>query len=231
MRRETSAVCLVVAAMMMFAAVLARADDAPAGRMIDVGTVWGTSFRGYVAGPDDARLGVVLVHDRWGLNGQVKAWADRVAALGHRVLAVDLYDGRVAGRAADGPVIWRSIDPVWTEANVDGALAFFRERQARVVAIGWGKGIGPLGDLVRRAPASLAGLVLYYDVETTAEADRLPPHPSMPVLDITVGRSPVHPAQDAAVLQGGMEEAWQATHRFLARFDGGVAWSSLSFPP
>ncbi|MDX9740544.1 MAG: dienelactone hydrolase family protein [Gammaproteobacteria bacterium] len=230
MRLETSMARLIAGVTLMVCMVaMARADDAPAGRMVEVATVWGTSFEGYLAGPADARLGVVLVHDRWGLNPQVRQWADRVAALGHRVLAVDLFDGRVARRPEDGLALWRGIDPVWTVANVDAALAFLRERQTHVVALGWGKGIGPLGDLARRSPASLSGMVLYYDADTTDEAGRLPPSPSMPVLDITVGRSLVHPAQDAGVLQGGADEAWQATRRFLARFGDSVASSSLSF--
>ena len=45
-----------------------------------------------------------MLRDRWGLGAEVKDWADRVAALGYRVLAVDLYDGRHvadAGAAAE----------------------------------------------------------------------------------------------------------------------------------
>jgi dienelactone hydrolase len=230
MRLETSMTRLLAGIiLMMGAAFLVHAEDAPAGRMVAIPTAWGTSFEGYLAGPADARLGLLLVHDRWGLNPQVRQWADRMAALGYRVLAVDLFDGRVARRVEDGPAIWRGIDPVWTVANVDGALDFLRERQTHVVALGFGKGIGPLGDLARRSQASLSGLVLYYDADTAGEASRLPPNPPMPILDITVGRSLVHPAQDASVLQGGAEEVWQATQRFLARFGGGATASSLSF--
>lgn len=231
MRFETSMARILVGILLMLGGpVLAHAEDvAPAGRMVAVPTAWGTSFEGYLAGPADAGLGLLLVHDRWGLNPQVRQWADRMAALGYRVLAVDLFDGRVARRAEDGPAIWRSVDPVWTVANVDGALAFLRERQTHVVALGFGKGIGPLGDLARRSPASLSGLVLYYDADTTGEASRLPPSPTMPILDITVGRSLAHPSQDVSVLRGGAEEVWQATQRFLARFGGGAVSPSLSF--
>ena len=188
------------------------------GRMISVQTAYGTAFDAYLSGPRDARLGVVLVHDRWGLNPQVKAWADRVAALGHRVLAVDLYDGRPVGKPALGIEVWRSIDPVWIEANLDAALAFMRSAQQHVVVLGWGKGIGAVGELARRSPNALAGLVLYYDADTLDEARRLPPRPVMPVLDITVNRSLVHPRQEHATLSGGAEEAWSATRQFLARF-------------
>lgn len=199
-------------------AATAQAAAPAEGRMVSVRTAYSTSFDAYLAGPRDARLGVLLVHDRWGLNPQVKAWADRVAALGHRVLAVDLYDGRPVGKPAQGIAVWRSIDPVWTEANLNGALAFMRSGHERVVALGWGKGIGPVGELAGRAPDALAGLVLYYDADTLEEARRLPARPAMPVLDITVGRSLVHPRQDRSAASGGAEEAWRATQQFLARF-------------
>src|SRR5690554_7044668 len=112
MRFETSMARLLVGILLMLGGpVLAHAEDvAPAGRMVAVPTAWGTSFEGYLAGPADAGLGLLLVHDRWGLNPQVRQWADRMAALGYRVLAVDLFDGRVARRAEDGPAIWRSVD-------------------------------------------------------------------------------------------------------------------------
>lgn len=218
--RASGACIRIAAALLALCAVAAvqAAQPAPEGRMVRVPTAYGTYFEGYLAGPSDAPLGVLLVHDRWGLNAQAKAWAERVAALGYRTLAVDLFDGRVARRPQDGPAIWRSIDPVWTVANMDGALRYLSAGQAPVVAIGWGKGIGPLGDLLRRSPTALAGLVLYYDNDTLDEASHLPARPAMPVLDITVGRSPVHPEQDAAQLGGGGEEAWQATRQFLARF-------------
>lgn len=211
-------VAAVLLGLCALAAMAQAAQPAPEGRMVRVETAYGTYFEGYLAGPGDAPLGVVLVHDRWGLNAQVKAWADRVAGLGYRTLAIDLFDGRVARKPEDGLAIWRSIDPVWTVANMDGALRYMRAGQAPVVAIGWGKGIRPLGDLLRRSPAALAGLVLYYDNDTLDEADHLPARPAIPVLDITVGRSPVHPGQDVAQLGAGGEEAWQATSQFLTRF-------------
>lgn len=199
------------------AAVAPQAEAAGAGIMVSVPTAYGTSFDAYLSGPRDSRLGVVLVHDRWGLNEPVRQWADRVAGLGYRVLAVDLYDGRPVGKPSRGTEVWRSIDPVWMEVNMNAALAAMSAAHEHVVVLGWGKGIGPVGDLARRSPSALSGLVLYYDADTVAEADRLPMRPTMPVLDITLGRSLVHPQQERAAA-GGAEEAWQATEQFLARF-------------
>ncbi len=43
---------------------------------------------------------VVVVHEWWGLNDQVKDEARRLAGEGYAVFAIDLYDGEVAADAA-----------------------------------------------------------------------------------------------------------------------------------
>jgi carboxymethylenebutenolidase len=57
----------------------------------------GASARLYVAG--DVRpgaAGVVLLHAWWGLNDDIVAYADRLAAAGLAVVAPDMFDGQVA---------------------------------------------------------------------------------------------------------------------------------------
>jgi dienelactone hydrolase len=55
-----------------------------------------TSIRAYAAGPGDAKAGVLILHDYFGVSEFTKASADRLAGLGYRVIAVDLYGGRSA---------------------------------------------------------------------------------------------------------------------------------------
>ena len=195
-------------------------DNSAHGQMIKLPTAYTTSIRAYVAGPPDARLGVLLVHDRWGLGDQVRAWADRIAALGYRAVAIDLYDGRPVTKVSLGPEIWRSIDPVWIEADMDGGLAYLQRTQTRIVAAGWGNGIGPVGDLARRSGNALSGLILYYDEGTRDQATHLPTRLTMPVLDISVARSLVYPIRDPAT-DKATADVWQATQQFLARFAEG----------
>lgn len=206
-------------------------DPQRAGRTISLRSAFSTSFDAYLAGPPDAGLGVLLVHDRWGVNPAVTGWADRIAALGYRVLAVDLYDGRSVGKARHGIEVWRAVDPVWTEANLNAALGWLRQSHADVVVIGWGKGIGAVGELARRAERQISGLVLYFDDGTTDEGRHLPTRATMPILEITVSRSLVHPARDPARPGAGAQEAWDATRDFLARFgvNAEPSVSALSF--
>lgn len=43
--------------------------------------------------------GVVLIHEFWGVNNQIKKVADRLANEGFCALAVDLYDGKITANA------------------------------------------------------------------------------------------------------------------------------------
>jgi carboxymethylenebutenolidase len=57
----------------------------------------GTSSRLYAAGDlSVGKPGVVLLHAWWGLNDDLVAYADRLAAAGFAVVAPDLFGGKVA---------------------------------------------------------------------------------------------------------------------------------------
>jgi len=199
----------------------ATAESAPpaaepaAGRMVSLPTAYHTRFDAYLAGAEDAAVGVLLVHDRWGLNAEVRAWADRVAALGCRVIAVDLYDGRRAADADNAIAVWRSIDPVWIEADLDAAFAYLRRTQGRVVLMGWGKGVGAAAALVKRQPGAVAAMVTYYDSKTLTAADRAGKQ-AIPVLDVLTPRTLAGPPA-AALPPQAVSDAWSATEQFLAR--------------
>jgi len=50
---------------------------------------------GYLTGPADSKQGIVLIHEAWGLNGEVKDNAERFAKEGYKVVAPDLFRGKV----------------------------------------------------------------------------------------------------------------------------------------
>lgn len=49
--------------------------------------------------PAGGRAGIVLIHEFWGVNNQMKGVADRLAKEGFAALAVDLYEGKIAESA------------------------------------------------------------------------------------------------------------------------------------
>jgi dienelactone hydrolase len=184
------------------------------GRTIRIGTAHGTSFIAYVNGPEDADTGVLLIHDRWGINRHVTAWADSLAGQGYRVLAVDLYDGREVQKEALADFVWRQIDPVWIEANLDAALRFLGQRQDRIAVSAWGKGIRPALELVGRTSGQVAALALYPDPATLGLTESLLWLPAT-VFTHPVDRSPVHLRSDRKTAQI-TEEALEATRVFLS---------------
>ena len=171
--------------------------------------------RGLPSESGRAARGAGLVHDRWGLNVPVRAWADRLAELGLRVVAVDLYDGRPVRPAALAWEYWNAIDPVWMAADLDAALAFLRRQGVDDIAVvAWGRGVPPARALVQRAPGTVTAMVTYFDNLTAPRAKRDEELP-VPVLDISTPRSLVHP-RPGAELERAAGDAWEATRRFLS---------------
>ena len=87
---------------------------------------------------------VILIHEWWGLNDTVRAWADQLAAEGYIVLAVDLYQGKTASSPAAARELMTSIveNPDAATANIQSAYEFVTETAGapRTGAVGWGLG-------------------------------------------------------------------------------------------
>lgn len=102
---------------------------------------------GYFAFPSDMvepLPAVVLVHDWWGLNDDARAAANRLAAEGYMVLAVDLYGGEVVtnASAARDRTITVLEDPEAIEENIGQAIDFVEEFAGAPATgiVGWGFG-------------------------------------------------------------------------------------------
>jgi carboxymethylenebutenolidase len=132
-------------------------------------TVNGREVSGYLAYPAAAEGGlpaVLVFHEWWGLNANIKSMADQLAGQGYVALAADLYGGRVA----DQPDAARSLmeqalqDRDALGQNLRQAHAYLKEqiKATRVGTIGWCLG----GALALRAGLLLAdqvdAVVIYY---------------------------------------------------------------------
>src|SRR5580658_10064652 len=79
----------------------AATDAKPTGRMITLSD-FGAEDLAYLAIPaTPPTMGIVLVPDAYGLDDFTKAEADRLAAQGYLVTAVDIYNGKLTTDPGD----------------------------------------------------------------------------------------------------------------------------------
>ena len=78
-------------------------ESAPNEHQVAEEATYGDNYHGYLVRPDAGGKfpGVILIHEWWGLNQNIKNTAHDLAKEGFVVLAVDLYDGKVAETADD----------------------------------------------------------------------------------------------------------------------------------
>ena len=114
---------------------------------------------------------VLLVHEWWGLNDQIKAVAAEFANRGYVALAVDLYDGNVATTAEAAQTYMGAVDGAKATATVGGWIDWLRAHDAvegGIGTVGWcfGGGWSLNASLAREVEAT----VIYYgNVAKSAE--------------------------------------------------------------
>lgn len=143
--------------------------------VITLQTAMGTHLQGYVAGPEGADLGILILHDRWGLNDTVRRWVDRFAARGYRALTIDVFDGRISDKMWLATEIMNAIDPEWVKVDVKAGLDYLkREREGRkLVTLGAGFGGWQSFQAAIVAPEDVAATVVIYGlIEAAVEQVR-----------------------------------------------------------
>ena len=99
---------------------------------------------GYFVVPEDMfepLPAVIMIHEWWGLNDNIRAMAERLAGEGYIVLAVDLY----GGQTADSPAAARELmlrvanDEEAARDNLRAAYNFLANTAAapRIASLGW----------------------------------------------------------------------------------------------
>ncbi|QGG79928.1 dienelactone hydrolase family protein [Litorivicinus lipolyticus] len=87
--------------------------------------------------PDNAPT-VLLIHEWWGLNDQIKAMANELAEQGYRALAVDLYQGGVAGNRDEAMALVRAVEETQANQTLAAWVKWAREQgNGKVATLGW----------------------------------------------------------------------------------------------
>ncbi|MBI2673665.1 MAG: dienelactone hydrolase family protein [Candidatus Zambryskibacteria bacterium] len=126
--------------------------------------------------------GVVMIHEWWGLNDQIKDMAKELAKEGYRVLAVDLF-GKVATTPDEARTQTAELDQVKALENLKAAVSFLRQAGAlKVASLGWCFG-GKQSVELAISGAKLDATVVYYGSGLATATDKLKPI-KWPVLGI-----------------------------------------------
>jgi carboxymethylenebutenolidase len=114
---------------------------------------------------------VLLVHEWWGLNDQIKAVAADFAGQGYGALAVDLYGGKVATTPEQAKALAGAMEPAEATDTLASWIDWLRARadaSGRVGTVGWcfGGGWSLNASLARPVEATV---VYYGNVAKTAD--------------------------------------------------------------
>lgn len=150
---------------------------------------YGRTAPGFMAEPASGEIkgSVVMIHEWWGLNDNVRGMAERLAGEGYRVLAVDLYDGVVAQAPEQAQQLYRGAmgDRSALRAHLTAAFNALQERPdaGRIGMMGWC--MGGLGTLegALALPEALAAAVIYYGDVSRRSIEELRPL-RMPILGL-----------------------------------------------
>ena len=124
---------------------------------------------GFFAQPKNAEgdlPGIIVIHEWWGLNDNVRIMTKRLAGLGFSALAVDLYNGKVA-QSPDSAKQFMQIAqsrPEGTIENLKQAHNYLSEQHGaeNIGVIGWCFGGGWSLQTALAMPDKIDATVIYY---------------------------------------------------------------------
>ncbi len=136
---------------------------------VDYATVDGHAVEGYLARPTregPATAGIIVIHEWWGLNDNIRTMADKLAGQGYVALAVDLYGGKAAETPQEAQTLMQAAmqNKAAADSNLLQADQFLtgQEGVTRVGTIGWCFGGGWSLNAAIQLGDKIAATVVYY---------------------------------------------------------------------
>ncbi len=181
------------------------------GEMVMYGTVDGKMIHGYLSRPAGAAArggpSIIVVHEWWGLNDNIKSVADRYAGEGYTVLAVDLF-GKVATTPDTAMVLYQTAmkNIPAGEKNLASAISYLKAQGVgKIGVVGycfgghWSLRTGLVGG------PDVKAVVMYYGAPITdaAQLARL----SAPVLGLYGGLDKGIPVDSVRAMERSMKAA------------------------
>ncbi|MFB5631030.1 MAG: dienelactone hydrolase family protein [Nitrosopumilaceae archaeon] len=129
---------------------------------------------GYLAKPigEGSFPGIVMIHEWWGLNENIKEMAQKLASHGYVVLAVDLYNGKVATTSDQARQLIGSFNPDEGIKNMNLAASYIQENYSvgKLGSIGWCFGGGQSLNLALNNQEMDATVIYYGSLVTEPES-------------------------------------------------------------
>lgn len=153
-----------------------RAVDSESLAYADVENELAYGYLAYPSGVTEEPLpAVVMIHEWWGLNDNIRAMANRLAAQGYMVLAVDFYGGEIAENPDEARMRMLKVvqNPARARENLRQALDILSIAGApRIASLGWCFGGGWSLNAAMLFPKKLDASVIYYG-QVTDDAEKL----------------------------------------------------------
>lgn len=154
--------CLPLASILAFPDLCRAAADKLS--MVSIENEYGEPISAAVALPDaDKAPAIILIHEWWGLNDQIKAVAAELANMGYFALAVDLYNGKVATDPNAARALMSAVDPDEASENLvkwNSWLHRHERSSGKIGTVGWCFGGG--WSLQASMAAPVDATVIYY---------------------------------------------------------------------
>jgi carboxymethylenebutenolidase len=177
---------------------------------VQYATINGREITGYLAYPAAAEgglPGVLVFHEWWGLNDNIKAMADQLAGQGYVALAADLYGGQVAADPAAARSLMEQAlkDRDAMGQNLRLAHAYLKEqvKATRVGTIGWCFGGSMSLQAALVVPDGVDATVIYYG-HVGGDAEKLKPLKA-PVLGLFGGADDGIPVESVRAFEAALK--------------------------
>ena len=178
-------ICIVVVMTVIWTKNLNARDIPLKGEFIQVKGNNGKLYRAFVAGPSDAKLGILFVHDFFGISDAAVKSVERLGALGYRTIAVDLYNGRSATTNDSANTLMQSKDSIETVFILRAGIDYLKKPGRKLAAVGFSAGgIDAMNATLMEPELFIATIIVYgggYDKIAQFRLDKL----KSPVLAIT----------------------------------------------
>lgn len=171
--------------------ILAQSPAVPvAGQSVSYGNLNNQPIVGYLARPTEANNplpALIVIHEWWGLNDNIKTMTQKLAGEGYTALAVDLYNGQVADNPNQAKELVTAAlkNPQLLENNLRQAYQYLETKQeaSKIGSIGWCFGGTWSLNTALLFPNQLDAAVIYYGGGIETNPERLKTL-QMPILGI-----------------------------------------------